>query len=279
MCRRACFYLMSLLAAMALLVGCKSSRKAAVGETPQEKSRKDLFQSLEANAFRYETMTARLNMTLRLPGKELSSRVDLRLARDSALQLSVQPFLGVELFRVELTTDSVRILDRINKRYLVENYADFLTQIQGPNYYNFQALFTNHLFLLGKREVGPADYRSFELTREGASAELVAKGPHGVVSTFGIDRDETIRSTTVADASGNYALSWDYDDFREVGNQIFPMLMRAELVKEGESLGGLDIRYSRIKLDEPVSWDFSIPAKYTRVTMAELLKMIGNLSR
>lgn len=165
MSRRACFYLMSLLAAMALLVGCKSSKKAVEGETVQEKSRKALFQSLEANAFRYETMTARLNMTLRLPGKELSSRVDLRLARDSALQLSVQPFLGVELFRVELTTDSVRILDRVNKRYLVENYANFLAQIQGPNYYNFQALFTNHLFLLGKRAVGPADYRSFEYAR------------------------------------------------------------------------------------------------------------------
>ena len=100
MSRRACFYLMSLLAAMALLVGCKSSKKAVEGETVQEKSRKALFQSLEANAFRYETMTARLNMTLRLPGKELSSRVDLRLARDSALQLSVQPFLGVELFQL-----------------------------------------------------------------------------------------------------------------------------------------------------------------------------------
>ena len=270
---------MSLLAAMALLVGCKSSKKAVEGETVQEKSRKALFQSLEANAFRYETMTARLNMTLRLPGKELSSRVDLRLARDSVLQLSVQPFLGVELFRVELTTDSVRILDRVNKRYLVENYANFLAQIQGPNYYNFQALFTNHLFLLGKRAIGPADYRSFELTQEGASAELVAKGPHGVLSTFGIDRGETIRSTMVADASGDYALRWDYDDFREVGDQLFPMFMSAELMKEGESQGGLDIRYSRIKLDEPVRWDFSIPAKYTRVTMADLLKMIGNMSR
>jgi hypothetical protein len=41
----------------------------------------------------------------------------------------------------------------------------------------------------------------------------------------------------------------------------------------------LDIRYSRIKLDEPVRWDFSIPGKYTRVTMADLLKMIGNMSR
>ena len=40
MSRRACFYLMSLLAAMALLVGCKSSRKAVEGETVQEKSRK-----------------------------------------------------------------------------------------------------------------------------------------------------------------------------------------------------------------------------------------------
>ena len=39
MSRRACFYLMSLLAAMALLVGCKSSKKAVESETVQEKSR------------------------------------------------------------------------------------------------------------------------------------------------------------------------------------------------------------------------------------------------
>ena len=90
-----------------LLAGCRSSKQPATGIGQGSMSREACFERLEEQMFQFETLSARLNVELRLPEKELSSRVELKLVRDSALQLSVQPFLGIELFRMELTTDSV----------------------------------------------------------------------------------------------------------------------------------------------------------------------------
>lgn len=80
----------------------------------------------------------------------MSSRVDMKMVKDSAFQLSVQPFLGIEIFRIELSRDTIKVVDRMNKRYMIENYSNL--QGQTPiefNFYNLQALFTNHLFIPG----------------------------------------------------------------------------------------------------------------------------------
>lgn len=82
----------------------------------------------------------------------MSSRVDMKMVKDSAFQLSVQPFLGIEIFRIELSRDTIKVVDRMNKRYMIENYSNL--QGQTPiefNFYNLQALFTNHLFIPGSR--------------------------------------------------------------------------------------------------------------------------------
>lgn len=263
----------------ATLSGCKSSKKAVATTVSEEKkSCKELVETLVEGAFRYETLTARLNLSLELSGKEVSSRVDMKLVRDSALQLSVQPFLGVEMFRIELSTDSVKIIDRLNKRYLVEGYTHFLDQLQGPNYSTFQSLFTNHFFLLGKTTVSPSDHRRFELTRTGSQAELTAKGPHGTQTIFGVEGETILRSAQITHEATSYALTWRYDDFQPVGEQVFPMFMRADVTKGKENLGGMTLRYARIRVNEPIRWDSSIPTKYTRVTMEEILRMIKLLN-
>lgn len=263
----------------ATLSGCKSSKKAVATTVSEEKkSCKELVETLVEGAFRYETLTARLNLSLELSGKEVSSRVDMKLVRDSALQLSVQPFLGVEMFRIELSTDSVKIIDRLNKRYLVEGYTHFLDQLQGPNYSTFQSLFTNHLFLLGKTSVNSSDHHRFKLTRTGSQAELAAKGPHETQTIFGVEGETTLRSAQITHEATSYALTWHYDDFQPVGEQVFPMFMQADVTKGKENLGGMTLRYARIRVNEPIRWDSSIPTKYTRVTMDEILRMIKLLN-
>ena len=112
------------------------------------------FRSVEEQAFRFRTLTARLNVDLEVGGRVMSSRVDLKMVKDSAFQLSVQPFLGIEIFRMELSRDSIKVLDRMNRRYMAENYEKLRGQTPIEfNFYNLQALFTNRLFLPGEAEL------------------------------------------------------------------------------------------------------------------------------
>ena len=126
--------------------GCKSTKKVGTVEAGGAKAHNEFFALMQEQAFKYETLTARLNVDLNLPGNNMSSRVDLKMVKDSAFQLSVQPFLGIEVFRAEISVDSVKVIDRMNKRYVADNYANLKGQTPIEfNFYNLQALFTNRL--------------------------------------------------------------------------------------------------------------------------------------
>lgn len=263
---------------LSVLTGCKSSKRVGTVESARVKAHNEFFQSMEERSFRFRTLTARLNVELDIPGKQLSARVDMRMVKDSALLLSVQPFLGIEIFRVELGRDTIKVVDRLNKRYMVENYSELRGQTPIEfNFYNLQALFTNHLFIPGERGVSRAHYDRFRLNQEGAMAEIKAKDAMGLSYTFRADGEEKLLSTYVADPSDRYALRWSYEDFRLVGQQPFPMLMDVRVLRNGSAEGGVRIGYSRIQLDEPVKLDFSIPSKYKRITFEQVIKGVKDL--
>lgn len=258
------------------LSGCKSSKKVAVSERGSEKTQKEFFTQMQEQAFQFETLTARLNVDLDLPGNTMSSRVDLKMIKDSAFQLSVVPFLGIEVFRAEISVDSVKILDRMNKRYVAENYANLKGQTPIEfNFYNLQALLTNQLFLPGQKEIKPKQYSRFQLTQEGSAAEIQVKDAIGLLYTFMADGEEKILSTRVTDSSEHYALQWNYLSFRQTEGQFFPMKMDIQLQKDGVSQGRIVLNFSRMQTNVPVKMDFSIPSKYTRITLAQIMKSLS----
>ena len=259
------------------LSGCKTSKKVGTVASGSAKAHDEFFESMEEHSFQFNTMTARLNAELKTAKNNMSSRVDLKMVRDSAFQLSVQPFLGIEVFRAEFTVDSIKVVDRMNKRYVAERYADLKGQTPIEfNFYNLQALFTNHIFLPGKQEIAPKQYKRFKLNQEGSTAEIKVKDTMGLLYTFFADGEEKLLSTYITDPSEQYALQWDYSDFRVAEGQPFPMLMDVQVLANGSSQGGIAFRFSRIQTNVPVNLDFSIPAKYKRITFAQIIKSISN---
>ena len=95
-------------------------------------------------------------------------------------------------------------------------------------------------------------------------------------NTFFADGEEKLLSTYITDPSEQYALQWDYSDFRVAEGQPFPMLMDVQVLANGSSQGGIAFRFSRIQTNVPVNLDFSIPAKYKRITFAQIIKSISN---
>lgn len=262
---------------LVVMAGCKSSKKLETLPAAHERNPQELLELIQEQAFRFETLTARLNVDLHLPDNSISSRVDLKMVKDSAFQLSVQPFLGIEVFRIELSTDSIKILDRMNKRYLADNYSNLKGQTPIEfNFYNLQALFTDQLFLPGQREISPKQYNRFKIKQEGPLAELKVKDAMGLFYTFMADGEGKLFSTSVSEPSDRYSLQWSYNDFRLVGERLFPMKMEVQVMAEGSSKGGLSLFFSRIQTNTPLKLEFSIPSKYKRVTLDQIIKSLVN---
>lgn len=263
-----------------ILGGCKSSKQVGTVTPGAAKAKQAFFQAMEEQALHFQTLTARLGVEINLPNFQVNStRVDLKMIKDSAFQLSVQPLLGIELFRLELSRDSIKVLDRMNKRYLAENYEAIRSQTPiAFNFYNLQALLTNRLFLPGEREIKQSQYDRFRLDQTGAKALIQAKDAMGFGYLFEADGEEKLLATEMTDAKEQYRLRWGYADFRMVDKQIFPQGMTIEVFKEGNVEGQMQWGISRMRLDEPVKLDFVIPAKYIRMTLEQLVRTLKNLN-
>lgn len=274
------YYAFILFGLLTLLAGCKSSQKVATVESGTAKETIDFFDSMTEKAFRFETLNARINAEILIPGKEMSSRVDMKMVKDSAFMLSVQPLLGIEVFRLVMNKDSITIVDRMNRRYFAENYANLKGQTPIVfNYNNLQSLFINHLFYPGEDRVTRPLYSRFTLNQEGSRAKIGATDRTGLRYTFTADGEEKLLSTYVTDRAEKFALQWVYSDFRMTDDQPFPMRMDVNVFAEGASKGGIRLGFSRVQTDVPVQIEVLIPDKYKRITFAEVMKMFGSMSQ
>lgn len=262
---------------MILFTGCKSTKQAgSEGGTPW-KEQHALLESLTRQQFEYRTLSARLKANVDLGnGKEVSSRVELKMIRDSLIQLSVQPFLGIEVFRLDLTTDRVRLVDRMGKRYVEEDYSGMRdTWKVDFDFYNLQALFVNHLFVPGERQVEEDLFRRFRMRRLPAYTELKVSDRSDLDYYFQIDREENLVAVKLTDKNEVFVLDWLYEDFQPLEKQFFPMQMSVDLSLNDKPAGSLSLSYARMEVDRPLKISTSVPPKYERISGVSLLKLLN----
>ena len=115
-----------LLLALLTNAGCKSGKPIPLAGTdlPARSPEKLLERLLAHEAM--DTVgyySARGNVSVDLPDGSRSFKAHIRLVRDSAAWISVVPALGIEVARILLTPDSLKLLDKLNDQYFVGDSA------------------------------------------------------------------------------------------------------------------------------------------------------------
>ncbi|MDR2139104.1 MAG: DUF4292 domain-containing protein [Tannerella sp.] len=261
-----------------LTTGCRTSKllPAADAETARRlETEETFFLSVRKQSFRYETLSARMQVELTMPGgKTFTSRAGLKIRKNDRIQLSLQPLLGIEAFRMDLSPDSIWIVDRLNKRFLAENFSSLRDSSRIEfNFYNLQALFTNQLFLPGETELPENAFTRFRHHPAAHGYTLHTQGAYRWQYTFITGDDRKLYATRISDTASEHALQWDYTDFRSVGAQLFPMKIQAGWTDGEESKVALSMNYSHIETDVPVEIRFALPSDYERVNLSQIRKM------
>jgi hypothetical protein len=109
---------------------CKSKRKsqkdnsntAAVDTTGDRckldfKSSRTLIKHIKENELNYTWMFAKANVESNIDGKDESFDIKVRIRKDSAMLVSIQYLLGIEVAKVLITRDSVKMVVYPKKQY------------------------------------------------------------------------------------------------------------------------------------------------------------------
>lgn len=257
------------------LAGCRS-RKPAEAPTPGkplvDRSVQDLIDSLDANSFKTEWLTAKAIVSTKSDGEETSFTINMRSKRDSVIWISITPLLGIEVARVIITPDSVKMLDRLHSKYTVSSFETINKLLQlRVNFEIVQSLLWGNFFAYKKNEnrfnsvyTEEKQYILSSLTKNKLKRSLEENDPNAPViqDVYVMEQNFRITEVSVEDQKIKKTLHTNYSDFRETPGGLFPY--RSKTIINAEKKFELSIEYGKLTVGEPQEFPFNIPASYER---------------
>lgn len=275
---RICQIVALFLSGLLVFNGCKSKQKIIYSTSPVEnKAHSQLFSDILRSEFPYETFSAKLNIGISSGTKSFNSKANLRIEKDHALQISIQPLFGVEMFRVYMNPDTVLLLDRMNRRYVLESIAEIKKHYPvGFDYYTLQSLFTNSVFVSGKEHAGASDYDLFRYERSSDQCyRLTATDSSSRIDySFVVNGDDRITYTHLMHPEKKHFMQWGYQDFVYQNSVTFPHKMLVTLSSASRKAEA-EIQLYDVQTNPSFQLSLNIPSGYTRTSLNEIMKMLS----
>lgn len=222
-----------------------------------------------------ENLTARAAIELNTGSSTpFSVNANMRIRRGEIIRISVAPFLGIEVARIDITPQKILAVDRMNKRYVELGFSEISSLLNTALDFNIlQSLILNEIFLPGKEKLSLSDAEKFSLTPSYNRAQLQVKGTKRIgYSFFTSATDGRLEETVISLNSLPYSLHCQYDDFIMLGNDVFPQ--NIEMFSEGtDKRYSLKMKLSRIGEDSDWDAGTELSSKYRKMSFQELLKL------
>ena len=285
-----------LLLALLSTAACRTQRTTVNPnrELPVRSAEKLLERILANDTATIRYYSAKANVDLELPGGGKSFKAQVRSVQDSAAWVSIVPALGIEVARVLLTPDSLKMMDKVNDQFFLGDTAAARIKfgLQPSLSLLQQALLGRPIGLLpndkyrSDREEGLYVLTSKEKRKFVRAAEDISPG-----DTLARDRDMKERrlERTLRKAEEKEAIVFRYwiepDSFHVSRVQItdlvhdraadvryemrggaeahhLPTRISITLTEPGKQATGT-LELSRIEVEGPLQLNFRIPEKFT----------------
>ncbi|MDQ3100035.1 MAG: DUF4292 domain-containing protein, partial [Bacteroidota bacterium] len=278
------------------VAACKSGKPIAIlqpKEIPARSPEKLLERLLLHEADSIGSYSARATISLKIPDGDRNFKAQIKSVPDSAAWVSVVPALGIEVARILLTPDSMKIIDKLHDKYFIGDHAKAQEKFGlQPGLDLLQAALAGKPIGLdpnekyrSDRENGQYVLTSREKKRFVRAAEDISLGDtllndrdmgerklertlrkaeerEAVVYRYWID-PETFRVSRmqIIDLAHDRSAEIQYTERAGADLHFLPTKVQIDLSEPGRKASGT-MELSRITLDEPQPMSFTVPEKY-----------------
>lgn len=251
---------------------CSPAKK--VIRTPiKEEGAEYLFKKLKEKELRFNWFTAKFSTEYKNAGQKNSFGGQLRIAKDSIIWLSFSPLLGIEVFRIMITQDSVKFINRMNNTFFIGDYSVVNKFLNTDIDYDIL-----QSFLIGN-DLSFYENGKFRVSLDRSQYKLSTAG-RVKLKKFVRNSQESLRiliqniwidpqsfKITQADVKEikepNIKLEANYSSFEDINNQLFPKEMNFDINADNNI--HLEVTFSKILINTVQQFPFKIPSDYRRV--------------
>lgn len=245
-----------------ILFSCKTRSLESKTETPKvELSKTDALRinaisKIEEANFDFNYLSAKAKVKVNREGKDFNLTFNIRMQKNEKIWISVNAIASIEVARIMLTKDSVKVIDRINKQYLVKDYA-FLSEVLKSEV----DFFTIQNMMIGNAP-NDLNYKRADFTELPNFYEFSGKEKGRQFIVHLRKEDVKLHSLNFTEGSNEKrSISVDYSGFKLVENANFPFLINSKASSQKESVS-LNVEYQKVEKVVNLDFPFNIPKRF-----------------
>lgn len=187
----------------------------------------------------------------------LKGSSSIKMRKDSIIWMNVKKF-GFEVARVQITQDSVYILDRINGAYMVKDMNYITEEFNLPaNFSTLQAILLGNPVFFSRELEAKNETLSYHLTGESNS----------IKNDFWLNGiNYQLHKMDFFDKKERRTLKNTLESYQKLADeQNFSYFRRLELHNPKSEQLSIELTFSKIEINIPKDIRFEIPSRYTRM--------------
>ncbi len=238
------------------------------------KNAKTISALLSENEFSYTSMTAKYEVKYENGNDNFDCDIEVRTIKDSVIWINLTYILGVNVARIYITKDSVKLVQHLpSKRYFKGDYGYLSKLLQTElDFEILQALFSGNSarFYEDDGRLKPGRDRDSCLYTLSTIKKRFIKS----VVTGNEQFDEPaqilwitpdtykVKQNTFIDARSLRKFKIQYNNFNSISDKLYPFLANVVIEPNGYQKIFVNIECKKIETGKALSFPFNIPSKY-----------------
>jgi hypothetical protein len=201
------------------ITSCSSSKRLTASATiaaPAKEASKSVTQT-KLHLPQFSTMNAaKCKFVITLREKSYSITSSVKIIKDSVIQLSIMPLLGIEMYRAVLRPDSITIIDKNNHNYFVTDYGFFQKR------FGVSISFKDVQSLLSNQPLNPTDeVGNSELKVNDNGYEWITSYKD-LKADYQFSKEYQLNKTTLEQPGSESTFNCNYSNFNTFDSVVFP---------------------------------------------------------
>jgi hypothetical protein len=219
--------------------------------------REELIEKLHQPDFNFKWFYAKAKIEFDDSRNNQTLSANFKIRKDSAIWISINALLGIEVARILITPDSVKLLEKQpNKRYYKRDF-NFMKQITHMPNLTFDIL---------QKAILGIDFnfdKANAMVEKNDSAYKIESSENQVQSIIWLNAlNMTLSKKQLKDKVINQSYEMNYADYRLLADRLFSYKRKVKINGKQNDNYTIDIEYNKVNLDEPQKMPFTVSDKY-----------------
>jgi hypothetical protein len=250
-------FVLALLTIALLEVSCKTVRQTKTRIEGERTSTAEVLQKLQQPDIPYKWFFAKAKIQIVDSKNDNTLNAVIRMKKDSVIWISLNAILGIEVSRILITPDSVKLIDKFNKRYYNRPFS-YVQQITGMPQLSFSLL---QKIIMGNDMNMDLKTALIEKTDTSYQIRSTENQIQNIIWVNALNF--TMAKKTLTNKVINQSYEMNYTDYRLLTDKLFSYKRHVRLA--AKEVYTISIEYQKVTIDEPQKFNFYVPEKYLEV--------------